>query len=69
MKKMKCRVFVLLMVMCSCIWTADAHAYNGGMQTAYTVKYIARDGETERLLAEETLYGPAGRTGNVCSGV
>ena len=60
MKKMKCRVFVLLMVMCSCIWTADAYAYNGGMQTAYTVKYIARDGETERLLQRRRFTGRQG---------
>ena len=65
MKKMRKGTAVLLLLLSLCVPAVDVSADVGNGLAEYTVEYIARDGETETLLARETYRAPAGRTVNV----
>ena len=65
MKKMRKGTAVLLLLLSLCVPAVDVCADVGNGLAEYTVEYIARDGETETLLARETYRAPAGRTVNV----
>ena len=65
MKKMRKGAAVLLLLLSLCVPAVDVSADVRNEPAEYTVEYIARDGETETLLARETYRAPAGRTVNV----
>jgi len=65
MKKIRKGTAVLLLLLSLCVPAVDVSADVGNGLAEYTVEYIARDGETETLLARETYRAPAGRTVNV----
>ena len=65
MKKIRKGTAVLLLLLSLCVPAVEVRADVGNGLTEYTVEFLARDGETETLLARETYRAPAGRTVNV----